>query len=62
MLLNDFVEFGADQSQLMELCLLNYSLVYPTVRVLKTHTVGRECMHFYVISCSMGYITGKGCW
>ena len=42
MLLNDFVEFGADQSQLMELCLLSYSIVHPTVRVLKTHTVGLQ--------------------
>ncbi len=42
MLLNDFVEFGADQSQLVELCLLTYSLGYLTVRLLKTHTVGLQ--------------------
>jgi len=29
-LLNDFVELGADQSQLMELCLLSHHLVHHT--------------------------------
>ena len=40
MLLDDFVELGADQSQLVELCLLSYRLVWSSINVLETLTVG----------------------